>query len=58
MKNGIPEASDGVVLHDIYKKLNIDGTLKEPLSIHEMVILFCVGNYIAENHKKMEDKIA
>lgn len=57
MKHGIPEASDGVVLRDIYKKLNIDGTLKEPLSVHEMVILFCVWKYIAENHKKMEDKV-
>lgn len=51
----IPKREDGEVLRDIYKKINIDGTLKEPLSSHEMVILFCVGNYHAEHGYKMED---
>lgn len=55
MKNGIPDRSDGEVLRDIYKKINIYGSTVEPLTTREMVILFCVGNYIAENYGKMED---
>lgn len=52
MKNGIPEKEDGLVLRDIHKKINIDGTLKEPLDTHEMVLLFCVGNWLYRRHEK------
>ena len=51
----IPKKEDGEVLRDIYKKISIDGTLKEQLSMHEMVILFCVGNWLAEHNAEITE---
>lgn len=46
MKNGIPEPEDGEKLMEIYNKININGTLKEHLSLDEMVLIFCIAKYL------------
>ena len=46
MKNGILERKDGVKLMGIYQALEIDGTLRRPLTPGEMVTLFGVAEGI------------
>lgn len=46
MKEGILERKDGVKLMGIYQALEIDGTLRRPLTPGEMVTLFGVANGI------------
>lgn len=49
MKNGIPEKSDADTLMDIYKKLNIDGTLNRPITTDEQVLIFCLAKWARES---------
>ena len=46
MKEGILERKDGMKLMGIYQALEIDGTLRRPLTPGEMVTLFGVANGI------------
>lgn len=54
MKNGQLEPQDSDTLMSIYRKLNIDGTLKEPLSTKEQVIIFAIAEWIEKNVKENE----
>lgn len=51
MKNGKIERIDGEELKRVYKKLNLNGTTKEPLTAHEMVLIYCVGNAIEKGER-------
>lgn len=48
MKNGHVEKEDGIKLMSMYAKFDIDGTLREPLTPDEMVLLFCIAKAIKE----------
>ena len=51
MKHGQLEKSDADKLYKMYRKIDIDGTLKIPFTIKEMVLLYCVHKWIKENVK-------
>lgn len=48
MKNGYIEPSDADVLMEIYKKIGGDRNLKEPLTVKEQVLIFCIAQSIRE----------
>ena len=54
MKNGYIEPSDADVLMDIYKKIDGEGNLKEPLTTKEQVLIFCIAQSIRERKIKSE----
>ncbi len=51
MINGQFEPEDAETMHDIYKKINVHGVLKAPLTVHEQVLLFCIWKWIEDNVK-------
>lgn len=52
MKDGIIYKSDGETLKEIYRAFDIDGNLKRPLTIGEMVLIFAIGKKIIEHAGK------
>lgn len=54
MKNGYIEPSDADVLMEIYKKIDGEGNLKEPLTTKEQVLIFCIAQSIREGKIKSE----
>lgn len=47
MKNGIPEfEKDAETLMAAYRKFNIYGMTKEPLTPEEMVLIFCIAKWM------------
>ncbi len=49
MKNGQLERKDEDTLKEIYKKLTVDGYLKEPLTVEEQVLIYGISKWIREN---------
>lgn len=54
MKNGYIEPSDADVLMGIYKKIDIYGRLKEPLTTDEQILIFCIAKLIRGGKVKAE----
>lgn len=54
MKNGCIELSDADVLMKIYRKIDINGNLKEPLTADEQVLIFCIAKSIRDGKAKAE----
>lgn len=54
MKNGHIEPSDADILIEIYKKIDREGNLKEPLTTKEQVLIFCISQSIREGKIKSE----
>lgn len=54
MKSGYIEPSDADVLMGIYKKIDGNGNLKEPLTTKEQVLIFCIAQSIREGKIKAE----
>lgn len=54
MKNGYIELSDADLLMRIYKKIDREGNLKEPLTTKEQVLIFCIAQSIREGKIKSE----
>lgn len=48
MKNGYIELSDADTLMNIYKKIDGEGNLKDPLTTKEQVLIFCIAHSIRE----------
>ena len=46
MKNGYIELSDADPLMEIYRKIDINGNLKEPLTVNEQILIFCIAKSI------------
>lgn len=46
MRNGMLEPSDADDLRNIYKKFDMNGILKEPLSTYEMILIFSISKWI------------
>lgn len=49
MKNGQLELQDSETLKNIYRKLDIYGNTKEPLTVREMVLIYALSKWIEEN---------
>ena len=49
MKNGIICKEDGDALFEIYRAINVDGSLNRNLTMDEMVFIFVLGQVIKEN---------
>ncbi len=49
MKSGQLERKDEQTLKTIYKKITINGTLKEPLTVEEQVLIFGIAEWIGKN---------
>lgn len=54
MKNGYIEQLDADTLMEIYRKIDINGKLKEPLTTDEQVLIFCIAKSIKEGKVKSE----
>lgn len=54
MKNGHIEPSDADTLMEIYRKIDINGNLKEPLTANEQILIFCIAKSIREGKVKTE----
>lgn len=54
MKNGYIEPSDADVLMEIYRKIDINGNLKEPLTMDEQILIFCIAQSIRDGKVKAE----
>lgn len=54
MKNGYIEPSDADVLMEIYRKIDINGNLKEPLTTDEQILIFCIAKSIRDGKVKAE----
>lgn len=54
MKNGYIELSDADALMAIYKKIDGEGGLKEPLTTNEQVLIFCIAQLIREKKIVLE----
>ena len=54
MKNGYIEPSDADVLMEIYRKIDINGNLKEPLTTDEQILIFCIAKSIRDGKVKVE----
>lgn len=54
MKNGYIEPSDADTLMGIYRKIDISGNLKEPLTTDEQILIFCIAKSIREGKVKTE----
>ena len=52
MKNGIVYKSDGEKLIGIYNAFNLNGNLKRPLTVDEMILIFAIGKKIVEKAGK------
>ena len=49
MKNGIICKEDGDALLEIYRAINLNGSLNRNLTMDEMVLIFALGQVIKEN---------
>lgn len=49
MKNRQLEPRDGETLRNIYKKFDVYGNTKEPLTVGEMIFIFSLSTWIREN---------
>lgn len=54
MKNGYIEPSDADTLMGIYRKIDMYGNLKEPLTTDEQILIFCIAKSIKEGKVKAE----
>lgn len=54
MKNGYIEPSDADTLMEIYRKIDIYGRLKEPLTMDEYMTIFCIAKLIKDGKIKAE----
>ena len=54
MKNGYIELSDADTLMEIYRKIDINGNLTEPLTANEQILIFCIAKSIREGKVKAE----
>lgn len=54
MKNGYIEPSDADTLMEIYRKIDISGNLKEPLTTDEQILIFCIAQSIRDGKVKVE----
>lgn len=54
MKNGYIEPTDAYTLMGIYRKIDINGNLKEPLTVNEQVLIFCIAKSIRNGKVKAE----
>lgn len=54
MKNGYIEPSDADTLMGIYRKIDINGNPKEPLTTDEQILIFCIAKSIREGKVKAE----
>lgn len=54
MKNGYIEQSDADTLMEIYRKIDINGSLKQPLTAEEQILIFCIANSIREGKVRTE----
>lgn len=54
MKNGYIEPSDADTLMGIYRKIDLYGNLKEPLTTDEQILIFCIAKSIKEGKIKAE----
>lgn len=54
MKNGYIEPSDADELMGIYRKIDINGNLKEPLTTDEQILIFCIAKSIRDGKIKAE----
>lgn len=55
MKNGIPEfRKDSETLMKVYNKINAHGMTKEPLTIEEQVIIFCIAKWLGDQAEENE----
>ena len=54
MKNGYIEQSDADTLMSVYRKFDIYGNTKEPLTTEEQVLIFCIAKSIKEGKIKAE----
>lgn len=54
MKNSYIEPSDADVLMGIYRKIDGDGNLREPLTTDEQILIFCIAKSIREGKIKVE----
>lgn len=54
MKNGYIEPSDADTLMKIYRKIDMYGNLKEPLTTDEQILIFCIAKSIRDGKLKAE----
>lgn len=54
MKNGYIEPSDADTMMQIYRKNDIYGNLKEPLTTDEQILIFCIAKLIREGKIRAE----
>lgn len=54
MKNSYIEPSDADVLMGIYRKIDGNGNLREPLTTDEQILIFCIAKSIREGKIKVE----
>lgn len=54
MKNGYIELSDADALMGIYKKIDCGGNLREPLTVKEQALIFCIMKSIRDGKIKVE----
>lgn len=54
MKNGYIEPSDTDALMGIYRKIDMYGNLKEPLTTDEQILIFCIAKSIRDGKIKAE----
>ena len=52
MKHGMPTEEDAEAFRSIYKKLDIYGMTREPLTTHEMVLIFSYGKFVEQYFRK------
>lgn len=57
MKNGYIEPSDTDTLMGIYRKIDINGNLKEPLTTDEQILIFCIAKSIKDGKVKAEVEV-
>lgn len=57
MKNGYIEPSDADTLMGIYRKIDINGNLKEPLTTDEQILIFCIAKSIKDGKVKAEVEV-
>lgn len=54
MRNGYIEKSDADTLMNVYRKFDIYGNTKEPLTTEEQVLIFCIAKAIKDGKIKSE----
>ena len=56
MKDGKIERGDADILMSIYRKFDIDGRLREPVTTEEMITLFAIAKKIEKGFKSRKGK--